>query len=488
MSQEEIKRLILKLEENHPVNEWNLYGVDLWPHIRIQLYLFLLNLGVESDKEVVLNNKTSSKEDWFKIKFRMISRFLSAIKKLHHFFKELKPKQIIFFGGHFHRTLQNGVYFNRFFDPMIAHHSLHKDIYFIEYGKVFPNSFNENAIISLHHALNSYKLLVKTRNKLSLGKNKSQARLKGYQSFYKKIQKQFPEFESLKIDESSLKKWAFKINNTKGFFLKMYRKVNPEKLLFLSYYGYDDLAAAILAAHELNLKSIDFQHGPQTNVHMAYSYWEKHPDRPYNTMPLEYWNWDINSKKNIELWANKTSLIKSKVVGHPYVTYCLNQKKDQKIDTEIFFSLQTLEIKEMLPEAIVKLIKNTNYKWVFRLHPRSNFSSVDLTDYLAENLVPNEYYVIEDALSAPLPWSLARARLHITNFSGCVIEAMMLGVPSIIIHKSGQEIFKSYFNNEKVIFLDPLDENFENEIENIMDRKTKDNPELTETQIIDPRI
>jgi hypothetical protein len=39
----------------------------------------------------------------------------------------------------------------------------------------------------------------------------------------------------------------------------------------------DNLYAAVLAANQLGIRTIDFQHGPQTNVHMVFTAWNKIP-------------------------------------------------------------------------------------------------------------------------------------------------------------------------------------------------------------------
>ena len=468
LNQAAIKKIILDWEENFPVQDWNYMGVDLWPYIRIKLYFFLLNINTLDFSSKVPEKKADENSPFRKV-LKQLLQILRAFSNLYSFFDQLEQKKIIFFGAHFHRTFQGGVYFNRFFDPMIAEHQLHKAIYFIEYGKVFPNLYNQAAIVPMHQYLSRYKLLIKLKNKLFFNSGRGKIALENYNSFYKQLIRDFPATESLNLNQSDLLKWASKIIAAKGFFLKVYRKVKPEKLLFLSYYGYDDLAAAIVAGHELGIRSIDFQHGPQTNVHMAYSAWTKHPSRPYNTMPLEYWNWDVQSKNNINLWAKKINGIKAREVGHPYLSYWANFSKKEADSKQIFFSLQTLSLEEMLPIPLLELIDDSTYLWVFRKHPRSNFTSTDLIDYLNRKRIKRNRYVVQDALDSPLPMELAKSRLHITNFSGCVLEAAMLQIPSVIIHETGKELFHRYIDEELVYFIEPNDKKFTGRIKTILE-------------------
>lgn len=58
--------------------------------------------------------------------------------------------------------------------------------------------------------------------------------------------------------------------------------------MFLGYYGFDDLYSALITASKLKIKTIDFQHGPQTNVDLAFSNWNKVPAVGFNAMPVEF--------------------------------------------------------------------------------------------------------------------------------------------------------------------------------------------------------
>ncbi len=485
LSQKQINKIILAWEREFPVNEWQIQGIDIWPIVRIKLYIFLLNLGADKPKlnsaHSLTNRKPSTVERLIKVPGSMIN----SLAVLYQFYKKLEPKKIIFFGSHFHRTLDNGVYFNRFFDPMVHEHQLQDEVYMIEFEKVLKENYNQKAIVGLHKYLDQYKYVKKFMGKFRSPEEVGIS-LNKYQVFFDAVTRDFPDAGKLNITAKGLKRWAYKLNSSKGFFINFYKRTRPEKIIFLSYYGYDDMAAAILAAHELGIKTIDFQHGPQTNVHMAYSSWTKHPVKPYNIMPLEYWTWDQKSKENIEEWAQKTEFIQAKEVGHPYLAYFKKKILYKDIGEKIFFSLQTFNLKEMFPAAILGLMKTSELKWILRMHPRSNYTKKDLKFFLIKNKVDNYIYEIENALDTPLPKSLAGAKLHITNFSGCVIEAGMLNIPSLLIHESGKEIFRAYIDDKSVFYLNPNDPGFKDSFKNILDKLPKKIKEIEIHEIPNP--
>ena len=485
ITSKEIKKYILELEQKYPVNHWRIYGVDVWPYIRIKLYIFLLNLGSNKPKVDSAYSLTKRKHPVIGRLIKAPGSLINALTILCPFFIRLKPKKILFIGSHFHRTKQNGVFFNRLFDAMVDTHQLQDEVYMIEFEKVYEKNYNQKAILPLHKYLDQYKLLKKLEG-LFVPPEKVSMKLNGYETFYEELIREFPDARNLNISIEALRHWAQKLNRTKGFFTRLYEKTKPEKIIFLSYYGYDDLAAAILAAHKLGIKTIDFQHGPQTNVHMAYTSWTKHPPRPYNIMPMEYWNWDQKSKENIEEWAVKTKFIQAKLVGHPYLTYCLKDFKKENYKKNIFFSLQTLPLEEMLPPAFLSLIKELDFQWVFRMHPRSNFTQKELEAFLTKSEFKKEIYTIEEASDTPLPQSLSMAQLHVTNFSGCVIEAKMLNIPSIIIHESGKDIFRTYIDDKQVFYLNPYDPDFKERFKHIIGYKIQKNEAAIFRPILNP--
>lgn len=459
LHQKRIREIIEDWEKEFPVNEWQIEGVDIWPLLRIKLYIFLVNLDGETGFKNFPTKPVLIEKNFLKKAIMVVCRVIRAKLILHSFFRNLGTKKILFFGSHFHRTIRNGISFNRFFDPMVDAHHLQNEVYMVEYGKVYNKNFNQQAILPLHLYLDHFKIIQRLAN-LWLSKDTHFIQLNQYKEFHEQLIQQFPESEKLHISIDSLIQWAKKIDRTKRFFIQFYTRTKPEKIIFLSYYGYDDLTAAILAAHKLGIKTIDFQHGPQTNVHMAYSSWTKHPAKPYNTMPVEYWNWDKTSKENIDKWATNLKLIRARLVGHPYLAYCLRNVNWDIRKKVVFFSLQTFDLEEMLPVPILELIKGSNDIWLLRMHPRSKINKGDIEEYLKNHGIGNKNYTVDNAVEKPLPESLSIAKVHITNYSGCVLESLMMNVPSIIIHESGKELYTSYIDDELVTFLNPLEPKF----------------------------
>lgn len=450
------RKIITDLESKWPVEGWTVNDVHIWPYVRIRIFIhFFMTGGKKVVSSIEGNNyKYGSKVLFTKTKIPF--KLFKAMVNLNFFFKGLSHKKLVFFGSHIHRSKHNGVYFNRFFDSMVDFHNLKDDVYMVEFQRVFDKNFNQKSIIPLDKILDQYKLLLKVSSRFK--KSTPIVQLEGYDQFLSELDDLYPEMENLQISEKELIQWTNKINKVKGFFKKMFRLVKPSKIIMASYYGFDDLSAAILAAHEQKIKVIDFQHGPQMGTNMAYNSWTKVPQDLFNIMPTEYWTWDVDSMKTINDWAKNTKGIVAKAVGHPYLAYCLKDKVSNNPQLKyILYSLQP-EVREatlgdFFPPEILRLMQLSIYPWILRLHPRTNYKEEQIVEFFDTRGVKEENYFFQNSLESPLPESLAQSVVHVTNWSGCLLEARMMGKPTIIIHDFGKYIYQDYIDNDLVYFL-----------------------------------
>lgn len=482
----DIKQKILRLETNFNVDQWVINGIHIWPYIRIKLYFLLLNNSVV-EGEIDFIKKSSIKNKGFSVfkKLQIFPDIVLSFFRTELFFFRLKQRKIVFFGSHIHRVKHKEYYFNRFFDSMVDFHTLQNDVYMVEHQKVYDVNFNQEAIVPLTKMLTSYKLVHKIKNQF---KKKTNTRsMEGYEDFLMYLKKEVPNAISLRINQDNIVEWTNKILILECFFKRMFVKIRPDKVIFPGYYAWDNLYAAVLTANNLGIKTIDFQHGPQTNVHMVFTSWNKIPNEGYGIMPIEYWTWDEKTKLNIDSWANSINKISSKNVGQPYLGYWQNKNKVKNYDEKIIlYSLQLMPISEMLNEAIIRLIKISKRHWGIRLHPRNEFDKKDIEHFLLLAGVDQSCYSIHDSKDLPLPEILDKTYLHITAFSGCLIEAKMMGVPSIIINNIGKEIYMNYIDNDLVFYLNQKDSSFNEKFIELSKNFEKKNTAIIQRNIVNP--
>lgn len=463
-----IKKKILELESRFDVDEWIVNGIYIWPYIRIKIYFLLLN-NYNLEPNSINRFKEISKK-------KSINKYLHLLKlllksalgffRVELFFLSLKNKKLVFFGSHIHRVKEGEYYFNRFFDSMVSHHKLENEVYMMEYQKVYENNYNQNAVIPLESLLENFKLRIKL--KAIFQTRKSKYKLNNYQNFLSVLEEEIDNSKTLKISIDNLVAWSIKIQNTAVFFKRFFSRVKPEKVIFLGYYGLDNLYAAIYAANVLQIKTIDFQHGTQSDVHMVFSSWTKIPKVGFNLMPQEYWSWDEKSKKHIDSWTKATLHTIVKVVGQPYLQYW-KQKNSNLIPQNkvVLYTLNLMPLEGVFNKNIRKAINDSECRWEIRLHPRNEFSREEIKAYLNTFEVDENKYNIHDAKELPLPEIMCMTAIHITAFSGSLIEAKMMGVPSVIINLLGKEIYKDYIDNDLIYFIDQNSDSFNSDFSDI---------------------
>lgn len=479
-SQEDIKQLILDIEQKWPVDKWIINEIHVWPYIRIKIYTHFLSklFAVGSAENTATQSHIGSKDFIVKKYINQVIEFVKSIVLLNFFFLKLKKKKIIFFGAHYHRILYRDEYFNRFYDSMVEEHNLEDEVYTIEYRRVNKENFNNKAIINLDQYLGLYKRVVKVFNRLKTRKDIYS--LEGFEEFY-----EYVDLKNLGLEKKQLLNWSNKINSAKGFFDIIYKKVKPEKIIFLGYYGLDDLTAAIVAANKIDLNTVDLQHGSQIN-NMAFGDWTKIPKGGFNTVVKEFWTWDEESKKNIDLWAGEVSVIKTKTIGQPYVSYWVNKKsQNEEFQKKILYTLHLSNIEEMLTPEIILLIKSLQYQWVLRLHPRTSTSMEEIEKFLLSNGIKDKV-ILQTAIEKPLPEMLSESILHITNYSGSLIEARMMAIPSLIINKLGLEIYKQYLDEDLVFFIDFEKPEFVSKCQNLMENLENKEKIAPKLQVFNP--
>jgi hypothetical protein len=154
----------------------------------------------------------------------------------------------------------------------------------------------------------------------------------------------------------------------------------------------------------------------------------------------------------------------------------------------VLYSLQLMPLSEMLNETIVNLISNSDDIWQIRLHPRNEFDKNDIVKYLENCDVDNGKYEIHDSRELPLPVILSKTFLHVTAFSGCLIEAIMTGIPSIIINNVGREMYEDYIDNELVFYLDQKSNNFEIDFFKLYDNFKENIYNVEPRHIVNPSL
>lgn len=454
----DVKNFILQIEQDFPVNNWKINDIHLWPILRIRLFFYLINKLENTKKNSNLQKRTNFKAGFFQKIIRLIEKKLTQYKDtVHYFFWHFKlpERENIFLGSDSHRVDYKNSRFNRYFDVLIEKEQLHGNSLYFEYGSDLKNQYNKDLIFKYDKPLKGYLSLKGTYKKINTS-------LDGYTNFLDYLSKQelFHEFVKQNKQESIVY-WFKKYFGLKIlFFLKVLKKINPQKIVILCYYS-DTIYALLVAANRLGIETIEMQHGPQTDIHLSYGSWTCVPNEGYDVLPRNFWCWDNYSKEVLEKWISKNKKYAVKVVGHPWVEYWKNNEKEYFEKDFILYSLQPnpITLEQLFTPTILQLIKETDIKWFIRLHPRQLKELDSIKSFLKEKNVLHNVN-IDNATYDALPILLSNAKKHITHSSGSALEASYYGLKTILINEIGLKSFPHLIDTKMAIFIDYKEDSF----------------------------
>jgi hypothetical protein len=223
------------------------------------------------------------------------------------------------------------------------------------------------------------------------------------------------------------------------------RRARP-RLGFVANTSFSEQAFC-LACRELNIVSVEVQHGVQGDLHPTYGSWFAVPREGWPTRARVFWSWDDESAAAINRWASLAPDRHVAIVGgDPWREKTMDRESESSRRTDRLVEermrasgaerhiLVTLtSTGEAVPAAVQAVVRSAPPNWCFwfRLHPVGQAERrKDARRVLAPLGV--EVGSIEFATETPLHALLRRMDAHLSvGQSTVVAEAAMHGVPSV---------------------------------------------------------
>lgn len=429
MTRKEVLLLLAYLEKNFPVWDWRYGDMEIWPLIKRDIFFLFFN-----QKEN--NQSTESKSNGTLIRiYNICNSFLYFLKVK---FRKKGKVTTFYCGSAGHRVDFESNFINRYFFPSIQ--NLKKTEYIqYEYGPVLKNKNykNEKSIIYASELYTIFNLFRRFKNQANLNLFK-------WDEVHSCILKRSgldlnTYYKRLPVRLESLMVYA----DISSFLIKKYQ---PKEVIGLCYYN-NSMFAMHYMANTMGIENFDVQHGGQGSLHSMYTFTNL-PNSGSNMIPKTFWCWDEVSAKHIQSWLSSQSYHHVEVYGNPWIEFQLKKfssQEDLSNQKIILYTLQEKELEEYILEAIKLTPKE--FVWWIRLHPRMLDAQAIIESQL-ESIGCKDKVEISKATNYPLPVLLEKSYVHLSKFSGSIIEAVLVNTPNIIIDEVGLEIYKDYVDNK----------------------------------------
>ncbi|MGB3947099.1 MAG: hypothetical protein WBM13_03885 [Bacteroidia bacterium] len=433
---EELVAVLDHLEQELPVNQWKIKGVDIWPLLKMRLFFHHYDKYIKKGKSETIVSKIIRR-----IRNELRNRKLSSSKKQFDN-KQLEHKDVFFVASNV-RVQHNNENKNRFFDPVMD--SIEMSSYLFEYSYSVEKYYKNERIINV--AL-SYPLF---KEEISIDDN-AITQLKDFSVF-----KEFIHTSGIGDINEIKKEFVDSLKEVlvwEKLWLHYLREGNPQLSVITCYYSLP-MFGYVLASKKLNIPCVDMQHGVIGSLAPLYNYKNIQEDNYSNLLPDFFWVWDKNSADALVKSIRKERVF---IGGNTWIHYIKSKEITNEFSSKkiILYTLQDGLTPLFLPK-IVEAIKQRGdkYQWWIRMHPRMTPSEVEQVYAEIKKNSLQKYVEIEKANEIPLPQILSQSEIHVSNYSGCLTEANIIGVPyNITIHEVGRNVYADFINSKEVFYFD----------------------------------
>lgn len=433
-----ILSVLADIESKIDVKSWKIKDINIWPFLRVSIRPILFN-QLKSEKQDSLKSSSTT----FKRRISKAILFIKEIKRIpfKHF---LKTKDIFYMSDGVSLECVNGVWGDKYF------RSIREDIKDLKLSYLFASPFNisknpfEEEVCSFMWLAYLAEILASIRVHFPF-----KMQIEGYEQFIKILKSHGIPLENFAKKEIFCRAYIVWIYYR--FFLWFFKNSKIRLYFILSYYHNMGFALNKVC-QELNVKSVEIQHGTQSGIHDAYNQWLNIPKNGYPELPQIFWVWTSADVKFIDEWAKNTAKThQARLTGNisygfwdrnskllkSYNKQIMELKKDMNSNRDvldILVSLQPVSGFRQYWNTLACIIQNEslNVRWWLRHHPLSVATSkFEGLDHILTISKKNVNF--KEATDLPLCFLLKNVDLHITIRSSTAIEAGHFGVPTLFL-------------------------------------------------------
>jgi len=440
---------IKRLEARYPVEEWTIDGILVWPMIRVT---FAEDMFARQFRSAPAAHSSARHRDpSFQTILAHTWGYLKAYSKDHRGNDRLKGQvDYVFLTNTLRRQKLMGHYYDRICDPVIDNlRRKGKKVTVLEmtadHHFLYPR---HNPSIWLQLKADHQNLFRRIRSRGA--KPSPQVSLTGWEAFRQEIAPMVTSIDD--YDLPAIIDKTLRLRDRADLFKKLLMQARPQTAFADSFYAEAGMAFC-LACRELDIPVIDIQHGVTGEYHRHYASWTRVPAAGYQLLPAIFWCWTEEDARVIENWSAGNSRHRAVVKGNPWlmmwkagdsqITSWYDARIEERFGdkTLILITLQSHLSDYGLFDWLIEAMQHgdENWQWLVKLHPKNRNEIQVIEARLKSCGVMNAD--VKTATEFPLPALLRHVKVHITGYSTSLLDALEFGIPSIITHESGREIF-----------------------------------------------
>lgn len=350
------------------------------------------------------------------------------------YFSDIKQANYLFSGAQSHRVDFNGKEYNRYFDPIMDYlETKRQKVVMVEQNVILNGRhyYKARRVLDIRRLFPLTRILIKLFRPVPDVSQQTEV-----MQCLQAIAHRIPEANVFKL-EKRLENQLLAIRAWVLIFDRIFARVQPRYVFGLCYYS-SMMYGMNVSAHKKKIASVDMQHGTQGALHVAYNSFTKVPENGYEVLPQFFWCWDTHSTRQIHSWISLQRYHQVITGGNPWLS--LWRRDMGKGRRSILYTMQPID--PVLPDLILSAIKNTHqeFNWCLRMHPRQRADAAKIRHLLADAELA-DFATLTDAHGIPLPTAINESSVHVSRFSGAIIESVLLGVPSVTIDEIGVQAF-----------------------------------------------
>ncbi len=224
--------------------------------------------------------------------------------------------------------------------------------------------------------------------------------------------------------------------------VKFLKVVKPS--IIIEIVGYSRLSKHInIAAHSLNIPTIELQHGIISEGHVAYNFPQKSKNIPSFPSYLGIWTDFYKGRMNIPI--SDSNVVKT---GFKYFENELKRvSKLNNNNGSVLFISQGSIGKYLIP-IVIEYVQLTKAQVIYKLHPSeiqdANVRYKKLYELEAANLI------IDDNIESDLYRGMMEADVVVGVYSTALLESASLGKTTVVLKIEGWKYFEDLISNRKL--------------------------------------